>query len=31
VHEAIGEVAADRTCTHCESHAGIQLPLFDQP
>jgi 5'-methylthioadenosine phosphorylase len=30
-HEAIGEVAADRTCTHCESHAGIQLPLFDQP
>jgi 5'-methylthioadenosine phosphorylase len=30
VHEAIGQVAAERTCTDCESHAGVQLP-FDEP
>lgn len=30
VQEAIRQVAADRTCTQCESHTGIQLP-FDQP
>jgi 5'-methylthioadenosine phosphorylase len=30
VHEAIGQVAAERTCTQCESHTGVQLP-FDEP
>jgi 5'-methylthioadenosine phosphorylase len=30
VHEAIGQVAAERTCTECLAHTGIELP-FDQP
>ncbi len=30
VHEAIGRVAADHTCTQCLSHTGAQLP-FDSP
>jgi 5'-methylthioadenosine phosphorylase len=30
VHEAIGQVPVERTCTECLSHTGIQLP-FDQP
>ena len=30
VREAIGQVAAEHTCTECLSHTGIQLP-FDQP
>ncbi len=30
VAEAIGQVAAERTCTECLSHNGIELP-FDQP
>jgi 5'-methylthioadenosine phosphorylase len=30
VHEAIGQVPAEHTCTECLSHTGIQLP-FDQP
>jgi 5'-methylthioadenosine phosphorylase len=30
VREAIGQVAAERTCTQCGSHTDIQLP-FDQP
>ncbi|ORV09875.1 S-methyl-5'-thioadenosine phosphorylase [Mycobacterium celatum] len=30
VHEAIGQVAAERTCTDCQSHAGVGLP-FDLP
>lgn len=30
VHEAIGQVAAERTCTDCQSHAGVSLP-FDLP
>jgi 5'-methylthioadenosine phosphorylase len=30
VGEAIGQVAAERTCTECLSHTGAQLP-FDQP
>jgi 5'-methylthioadenosine phosphorylase len=30
VAEAIGEVAAERTCTECLSHTGTPLP-FDQP
>ena len=30
VREAIGQVAAEHTCTECLSHSGIQLP-FDQP
>ncbi|MBO0885443.1 MAG: S-methyl-5'-thioadenosine phosphorylase, partial [Mycobacterium sp.] len=27
VQEAIGQVAADRTCAQCESHTGIRLPF----
>jgi 5'-methylthioadenosine phosphorylase len=27
VREAIGQVAAERTCTQCGSHTGIELPL----
>jgi 5'-methylthioadenosine phosphorylase len=27
VREAIGRVAADRTCTHCRPHAGVTLPV----
>jgi 5'-methylthioadenosine phosphorylase len=30
VREAIGQVAAERTCTECLSHTGVQLP-FDEP
>jgi 5'-methylthioadenosine phosphorylase len=30
VREAIGQVAAERTCTECLAHTGIELP-FDQP
>lgn len=30
VHEAIDQVDADRTCTHCLAHDGVQLP-FDLP
>lgn len=30
VHEAIGQVAAERTCTDCQSHTGVGLP-FDLP
>ena len=30
VQEAVGQVPAERTCTECLSHTGIQLP-FDQP
>lgn len=30
VHEAIGQVAAERTCTDCQSHTGVSLP-FDLP
>ena len=30
VQEAVGQVPAERTCTECLSHAGIQL-AFDQP
>jgi 5'-methylthioadenosine phosphorylase len=30
VHEAVGQVAAERTCTDCLSHAGVTLP-FDLP
>lgn len=27
VRQAIGRVAADRTCTHCQPHAGVALPI----
>lgn len=27
VHEAIGQVAAERTCTECEPHTGVALPF----
>jgi len=27
VREAIGRVAADRTCAHCRPHAGVTLPI----
>ncbi len=27
VHEAIGRVAAERTCTHCLPHEGVTLPI----
>jgi 5'-methylthioadenosine phosphorylase len=27
VREAIGRVAADRTCAHCLPHAGVTLPI----
>jgi 5'-methylthioadenosine phosphorylase len=30
VHEAIGQVAAERACTDCDPHTGVQLP-FDEP
>jgi len=30
VHEAIANVAAERTCTHCLPHVGVELP-FDLP
>jgi 5'-methylthioadenosine phosphorylase len=30
VQEAIGQVAAEHTCTECLSHTGVELP-FDQP
>ena len=30
VHEAIAGVAADRTCTHCLAHDGVNLP-FELP
>jgi 5'-methylthioadenosine phosphorylase len=30
VQEAIGQVAAERNCTDCDPHTGIELP-FDQP
>lgn len=30
VHEAIGQVAAERTCTDCQPHTGVPLP-FDLP
>jgi 5'-methylthioadenosine phosphorylase len=30
VQEAVGQVSAERTCTDCLSHTGIQL-AFDQP
>jgi len=30
VHEAIGSVAQDRTCTHCSPHEGVTLP-FELP
>jgi 5'-methylthioadenosine phosphorylase len=30
VHEAIGQVATERTCTHCLPHAGVTLP-FELP
>ena len=30
VHEAIDQVAAERTCTHCLPHDGVELP-FDLP
>jgi len=30
VREAIGQVAAERTCAECLAHTGIELP-FDQP
>ena len=30
VHEAIEQVDAERTCTHCMPHEGVQLP-FDLP
>ncbi|MGB6208414.1 S-methyl-5'-thioadenosine phosphorylase [Mycobacterium sp.] len=30
VAEAIGQVAAERSCTECQSHTGTELP-FDQP
>ncbi|MBV9319324.1 MAG: S-methyl-5'-thioadenosine phosphorylase, partial [Mycobacterium sp.] len=30
VHEAIGQVAAERTCIECQPHVGVQLP-FDMP
>lgn len=30
VHEAIGQVAAERTCVECRSHVDVQLP-FDLP
>ena len=30
VHEAIDQVAAERTCTHCLPHEGVELP-FDLP
>ena len=30
VHEAIDQVALERTCTHCLPHDGVQLP-FDLP
>ena len=30
VREAIGEVAAQRTCTHCQAHDGVTLP-FELP
>jgi 5'-methylthioadenosine phosphorylase len=30
VHEAIGAVAQDRTCTHCLAHDGVTLP-FELP
>jgi len=30
VREAIGQVAAEHSCTECLSHSGVQLP-FDEP
>jgi 5'-methylthioadenosine phosphorylase len=30
VREAIGQVAMERTCTHCLPHAGVTLP-FELP
>jgi 5'-methylthioadenosine phosphorylase len=27
VHEAIDQVAAERTCTHCLPHRGVELPI----
>jgi 5'-methylthioadenosine phosphorylase len=30
VHEAIDQLAVERTCTHCLPHEGIKLP-FDLP
>lgn len=27
VRQAIGRVAADRTCTHCQPHTGVTLPI----
>jgi 5'-methylthioadenosine phosphorylase len=30
VHEAIDQVTAERTCTHCLPHEGVTLP-FDLP
>jgi 5'-methylthioadenosine phosphorylase len=27
VHEAIDQVAAERTCTHCLPHEGVTLPI----
>ena len=30
VHEAIDNVDAERTCTHCLPHDGVELP-FDLP
>ena len=27
IRQAIGRVAADRTCTHCLPHAGVTLPI----
>ena len=30
VHEALDQVAAERTCTHCLSHDGVTLP-FELP
>jgi 5'-methylthioadenosine phosphorylase len=30
VHEAIDQVAVERTCEHCLAHTGVMLP-FDLP
>lgn len=30
VHEAIGQLGSERTCTHCLAHQGVKLP-FDLP
>jgi 5'-methylthioadenosine phosphorylase len=27
VRQAIGRVAAERTCTHCLPHTGVTLPV----